>query len=406
MIILFAGTGLVYGLLASGLFLLFLSAVDSPHGFATLSIALIIVALTIGSAILGAVIGVLARQRGWLGKLHRLPVGMTSVQIFRGFIVAAALFLIFAVAIGGKYLHSHWADFQQPQAQPQAVLGAGLCAVLAASLAFIAAAANAVETSANRVQTHSREVERALHDRYVEAAAQLGDSEATFAKRVGGAYALAAVADDWLAYDSNRTFEAEVAVDLMCAYLRANTTDRDFRAEGDELERRGEESVRASLIVLLREHTYLAEIRKKEKKSGRPWPSPHVSFNLDGADLTSVEWMDLKLHDIQLVDADLTDADLSRSQLVDADLTGATLIDAVFVDVDLTRSVLTGATLTNCDLRGADLSEAMLEPGRLTEVYSGRSPSGKTTIWPEGIAEPPPRDPSAEAITSEARPPS
>ncbi len=188
---------------------------------------------------------------------------MTTVRLARAGIGLVALLLVVAVIAGAIFVHSKW---DEEIKQPQAVLGAGVCAVVAASLAFIAAVLNAVETGANRVQTHSREVERALHERYSDAADQLGDAKATFAKRIGGVYALAAVADDWLEYDPTRTFEAEVAVDLMCSYLRANTTYRDWK---DELSKRGEESVREALIVLFREHTYLPEIREKEQKGGR-----------------------------------------------------------------------------------------------------------------------------------------
>ncbi|MFC9840171.1 hypothetical protein ACFVKB_41320 [Rhodococcus sp. NPDC127530] len=222
MILLLTGTGALYGLLAAATFLMLLSADDPPYDLGGWSIAAIPLGIVVGSSLLGAVIGALSRRFGWLGKKLK-PSPMTTVRLARAGIGLVALLLVVTVVAGSIFVRSKWDEGIQ---QSQAVLGAGVCAVIAASLAFIAAVLNAVETGANRVQTHSREVERALHERYSAAADQLGDADATFAKRIGGVYALAAVADDWLEYDPTRTFEAEVAVDLMCAYLRANTTQR------------------------------------------------------------------------------------------------------------------------------------------------------------------------------------
>lgn len=368
--------------MGSAILLWFLSPADSFRVMAPLTLVLYLVCVLVTGAFLGACAGALARRFGVLTSSMIGRSSMTSVLVFRVIVIFLGSALLVAAVLGAAFIRSRWDQIQQPQA----VLGAGICAVLAASLAFVAAVANAVETGATRVQTHAREIERGLHERYSEAADQLGDKESTFAKRVGGAYALAAVADDWLAYDPRRTFEAEVAVDLMCAYLRANTatdlpTDR---------ERRGEEAVREALIVLIREHTYLPDFRKRERKTGRPWPTPDVSFNLNYADLTHVDWKNLQLHGIQLLSSDLTNAELNCSELNDGDLTGAILVDA-----DLTGCDLTGAILRDADLRGADLTGAHLSPEQVTDVYSGTSPSGKDTIWPKNVTPPPRRFPDA-----------
>lgn len=368
--------------MGSALLLWFLFPTDLIRDMAPLTLVLYLVCVLMTGAGLGACAGALSHRFGALRPSMIGRSSMTSVLVFRVLVILLGSALLVAAVFGVAFIRSRWDQIQQPQA----VLGAGICAVLAASLAFVAAVANAVETGASRVQTHAREIERGLHERYSEAADQLGDKESTFAKRVGGAYALAAVADDWLVYDPHRTFEAEVAVDLMCAYLRANTaTDLS-----EDREKRGEEAVRDALIVLLREHTYLPDFRKRERKVGRPWPTPDVSFNLNNADLTRVVWKNLRLHGIQLLSADLTDAELNSSELNDGDLTGA-----IFVDADLTGCNLTGVPMEDCDLRGADLTDAHLSTEQVTDVYSGTSPSGKDTIWPKNITPPPPRSPDA-----------
>lgn len=69
-----------------------------------------------------------------------------------------------------------------------------------------------------------REVQRALHDRYQSATAQLGHDNHTI--RLAGVFALAAVADDWLARIDRG--QAQVCIDVLCSYLRTDerVTDR------------------------------------------------------------------------------------------------------------------------------------------------------------------------------------
>lgn len=71
--------------------------------------------------------------------------------------------------------------------------------------------------------TAGREIERAMHERYQAATAQLGHDNLTI--RLAGVYALAAVADDWLARENRG--QAQVCVDVLCSYLRT-----DARAVG------------------------------------------------------------------------------------------------------------------------------------------------------------------------------
>lgn len=59
------------------------------------------------------------------------------------------------------------------------------------------------------------EVDR-LRDRYTTIAAQLGDDAAPV--RLAGVYAMAALADDWITMGNHR--EAQVCIDVLCAYIR------------------------------------------------------------------------------------------------------------------------------------------------------------------------------------------
>lgn len=68
-----------------------------------------------------------------------------------------------------------------------------------------------------------REIQRAMHERYQAATAQLGHENLTI--RLAGVYALTAVADDWLARDDRG--QAQVCVDVLCSYLRTGKRDED-----------------------------------------------------------------------------------------------------------------------------------------------------------------------------------
>lgn len=59
------------------------------------------------------------------------------------------------------------------------------------------------------------EIDR-LRDRYTAIAAQLGDDAAPV--RLAGVYAMAALADDWITMGNHR--EAQVCIDVLCAYIR------------------------------------------------------------------------------------------------------------------------------------------------------------------------------------------
>ena len=73
------------------------------------------------------------------------------------------------------------------------------------------------------------EIDR-LRDRYTTIAGQLGDDAAPV--RLAGVYAMAALADDWINRDNHR--EAQVCIDVLCAYIRTprnTTTDEEAVAD-------------------------------------------------------------------------------------------------------------------------------------------------------------------------------
>lgn len=76
-----------------------------------------------------------------------------------------------------------------------------------------------------------REETDRLRDRYTTTANQLGH-EAAFV-RLAGVYAMAALADDWLRREDGN-HEAQVCIDVLCAYIRTprhTTTDEDRQAD-------------------------------------------------------------------------------------------------------------------------------------------------------------------------------
>ena len=73
------------------------------------------------------------------------------------------------------------------------------------------------------------EIDR-LRDRYTTIAAQLGDDAAPV--RLAGVYAMAALADDWITLENHR--EAQVCIDVLCAYIRTpwhTTTSEEVVAD-------------------------------------------------------------------------------------------------------------------------------------------------------------------------------
>lgn len=104
-----------------------------------------------------------------------------------------------------------------------------------------------------------------LRDRYATAASQLGNE--AVAVRLAGVYAVAALADDWLAR-ANRV-EAQVCIDLLCSYFRLPSTGSD-NGQGDQ----GELAVRDTITRVIAAHL-------QDPDAAPSWSS--MNFDFTGA---------------------------------------------------------------------------------------------------------------------------
>ncbi|MDR1999733.1 MAG: hypothetical protein LBQ06_07330 [Frankiaceae bacterium] len=102
------------------------------------------------------------------------------------------------------------------------------------------------------LRRNQRDAVRDLRGRFAVATGQLGDPVAS--TRLAGAYAMAALADDWAAATADGDSRApagadtQVCIDVLCAYLRVG------RRAGDEHDRRAEIVVRHTILSLIAAH--------------------------------------------------------------------------------------------------------------------------------------------------------
>ena len=185
--------------------------------------------------------------------------------------------------------------------------------------------------------------ERALRERYTEAAELLGSPQ--FPMRMAGVYALAALADDWHRFGDDT--ERQVCIDVLCAYLRTDTAARygDGTADTEKRAMRDEENtVRATIIATIRAH----RLKTLSEDDVRSWHT--CTLDLARAKLTHADFSHADLRDVRLINADLSDATLF----------GANLANLILYDVKLVNALLTGAVLSRTHLDGADFTDAMI----------------------------------------------
>ncbi|MFV0406960.1 MAG: hypothetical protein ACK5LN_09100 [Propioniciclava sp.] len=97
------------------------------------------------------------------------------------------------------------------------------------------------------VRVHVDRLSR-MRDRFTAAAGQLGGDSA--AVRLAGVYAIAALADEWLASGDHRSrAEAQMCIDILCGYFR---TQRDYW--DSEVEKRADTEVRQSIVRIMAAH--------------------------------------------------------------------------------------------------------------------------------------------------------
>lgn len=142
------------------------------------------------------------------------------------------------VVTAGGALASYWlmtgtwileAEGRRPKDVSDAIrigltLAAGVGAAVALVVAFRRQKVLEEDREGKRADgAADREVQRALHERYQVATAQLGHDNLTI--RLAGVFALAAVADDWLARGDRG--QVQVCIDVLCSYQRTGALEED-----------------------------------------------------------------------------------------------------------------------------------------------------------------------------------
>jgi uncharacterized protein YjbI with pentapeptide repeats len=213
--------------------------------------------------------------------------------------------------------------------------------------------------------------ERDLRTRFTTIAEQLGSDN--YAVRNAGAYALAALADDWHRF--GRDDERQVCVHLLCAQLRIPRgpagplkVDTAVRDMDNDLE------VRRTMIGLIRSH------RPLNDDSSDNWNSCSIdlsgadlsTFNfvetnlstaiLDGANLKLTKFMRANLSNAKMIRTNLSGADFSQANLTEANLFGS------LVSTDSTDPWRYRVTLGGTHLRGAGLQHVVLPYADFTKA--------------------------------------
>ncbi|MFC1472879.1 pentapeptide repeat-containing protein [Rhodococcus qingshengii] len=209
-------------------------------------------------------------------------------------------------------------------------------------------------------RTYQREVIRDLRSRYTVCAEQLANPSAAI--RLAGVYALASLADDWQQQDERD--EKQVAIDLLCAYLRTpNTYTPSLSAA--RLPDTGELEVRQTILLTLQKRSVL---ESSDPKNWKGFDYKFINADLIGANLTNADLAEARLTGANLTGANLTGAKLNSARLISMNLTGASLMLAKLTGADLTWADLTGANLTVADLTGATLTGAKLSDAKLNSA--------------------------------------
>lgn len=286
-----------------------------------------------------------------------------------------------------------WFDAAKTTAAILAIVGVGGAALVAYRRQDTAERAHNLES-----QRHQDDRERELRSRFTTIAEQLSGKSAV---RVAGAYALAALADDWHRFGNDD--ERQVCVDLLCAQLRSKPMVND--SDKDEF--------RSTVIAIIQQHRPITpdpknvsdwrscqlDLRGADLSDSTLWTTNFADVNLDGANLRHAGFVnaclvgahlkDANLRGARLLGADLTRASLPYADLTEAGITRANLTKAQVYGADLTgadlsKSDLTGTVLTGSKLAGAKLTGAKLENARMEDIIYDDQ-----TVWPPGF-EPPP----------------
>ncbi|OBG79097.1 pentapeptide repeat-containing protein [Mycobacterium sp. E3305] len=333
----------------------------------------------------------LRNDQGRIRLVLLVLVGTVTVVIAGG-----ALFLWFAWLLSrqpatwttwlGHVDGQGWFDAAKTTAAILAIIGVGGAALVSYRRQDTAEQTHSLETERHKLESQrlQDDRERELRSRFTTIAEQLSGKSAI---RLAGAYALAALADDWHRFGNDD--ERQVCVSLMCAQLRREPEPDDPDSK----------EIRNTIIGIIRQH----RPRHSDPANESDWGS--CKLDLDGADLTNSSGLfNINFDGVYLSRANLSGVWLVGCNMVRASLIGAQLQQA-FIAGDLTRARLAhadlsdatiSANLTGCDLGWANLSGADLSGSNLTDAdLENATLDGvlydDKTIWPEGFT-PPRRD--------------
>ncbi|TSD40199.1 pentapeptide repeat-containing protein [Rhodococcus sp. KBS0724] len=247
-----------------------------------------------------------------------------------------------------------WEGFWKGAGQPFATVVAGMAALAAGALAFYngerqrdaEAVRNKKDLQTRQDESdrqHSRETDRDLRSRFTTATGQLAHSSPTI--RRSGVFAMASLANDWLALKN--LGEGQACINVLTGYLaEPNSTYKE--GDEDHLPHPGVDGpVRETIIRLLSD------------RRAREWMG--LTYDLAHADLSAVP----------LVRPNLADADLSRAYLVESKAPGGNLMNANLQDAQMSGIDLSGSNLTDANLTSANLSRAKLVGADLTRARMG-----------------------------------
>lgn len=150
------------------------------------------------------------------GKGVRTRAISTAVAFYLGSVIAGPA-VIYRLAATER----NWGEFWRVAAAPTGTMLAAAGVVLAAWMTLLNGEATRHQDRESTNQDRRSAAERDLRSRFSSAAEQLGDPR--FNVRQAGAYAMAAIADDWLALAPDEPAgdrEAQVCIDVLCTHLR------------------------------------------------------------------------------------------------------------------------------------------------------------------------------------------
>lgn len=268
-----------------------------------------------------------------------------------------------------------WILWGSPEPGQGAGLG-GLAVLIAAVITFYGGERGRRQDSEASNRSHTLESTRDLRARFTVSAAQLTDRAATV--RLAGVYSLASLADDW--HDAGFDTERQACINLLCAYLRNDTTNTDMLEaqlvdtawlSNATILRQEEERVRTAIVDTIRHH-----LRRIPEVLGEPsWVG--ADFDLSGAHLDGVDFSNSNFDTrARFVTADLKGADFSGCQLSCANFNWAYMENANLFNAELNGANLIGTKLNNATLMGAQFYQATLNKAQLQNANCGTTGFG------------------------------